>query len=1104
MKAKRLLSAMLLSVMFLLPLGTGNVLSRETGERVTVIVEVSGDAVLATRDAILKGAGAYTTTRAAARVEENALRTQAAVQEAIDDAVSYDTEAEYTYTYLLNGFSMEIDAADIDKIKALPNVEEVWIAEDILLDDPLPGDAEEVALAVDNCCEMMGTDAAHAAGYRGEGMAIAVIDSEFDLGHEFFSTVPDDLTKVKYTKADIGNLIAEQNLNMDVSANQVYRSAKIPYAYNYAAKNADTYSSNQTGWHGTHVAGIAAGKNGALPNGEHFDGVAPEAQLLLMSASSNGGNILNSAAAVAAIDDAAKLGADAINLSFGTAYGYNDSAKTKAVNAARSAGIFVATSSGNAGRGFDMDESVPVGMIDYASSGTPANASGATGVASATNTRVWQSGPTVCLPGEDPVFVRDIRNFLTEFPAGSTISYVYCGQGTAADFAGVDATNRVALILRGNGTFNDKVTRAAAAGAAGVILMNNVDTDANPMVTVEESMPVGWINHYSDGAALLQNGGALTVGEGVERRAYQEAVSPFSSWGTNASLDLKPEIMTPGQNIYSSYPNDAYALLSGTSMAAPHAAGAAALLNQYVGEALPGFAGNRAALVENLMMSTATQVTYPGTSIPYSPRAQGAGLLNLAAAIQTPVIFEGSGGKSKVNLGEIGDSFTLSFDAVNLTGTAATYDTVSLSVLTDDYTVEDGENVVALSRLLAHTVTSAPESVTVPANGREAVSIRVSLDAAELAANREIFQNGFFVEGYLTLSDSTDTLPALHIPYTGFYGGWTTAPILDAVGGVSGKTKMTLSLGGNLSILPGQNPVLAWMKANDPQSYATYESSADRYDGAAYAAWSPNGDAVMDTLSGNLYFLRTASNVKVTATDGQGTTETVLPVSGNQEKYSEKAFAIGGDGGEGAYTFTAKGCLVGRNSLAEQAFPLGTFTEDVTAPEVTGYQVTSENDAERLTVSLTDNHFVAGVILTGEDENHHALKRYYPVLPDSEAEITMDVSDFSSFTAEAYDYAGNKQVIKTGIFVTATEVTEAENGACTHAFTLLNTTREEPSAWCAAALYQNEKMVGFVQKNVTVSQGVSRVEVTLPDTPYTARKVFLWNNKEEMIPIVTE
>ena len=83
-------------------------------------------------------------------------------------------------------------------------------------------------------------------------------------------------------------------------------------------------------------------------------------------------------------------------------------------------------------------------------------------------------------------------------------------------------------------------------------------------------------------------------------------MSDFSLLVTS-DLKLKPEITAPGGDIYSTLPNGLYGNMSGTSMASPHMAGAAAVMQQYISENRDGInmtAEQRTSLFNALMMST--------------------------------------------------------------------------------------------------------------------------------------------------------------------------------------------------------------------------------------------------------------------------------------------------------------------------------------------------------------------------------------------------------------------------------------------------------------------------------------------------------------------
>ena len=63
------------------------------------------------------------------------------------------------------------------------------------------------------------------------------------------------------------------------------------------------------------------------------------------------------------------------------------------------------------------------------------------------------------------------------------------------------------------------------------------------------------------------------------------------------------------------------------------------------------------------------------------------------------------------------------------------------------------------------------------------IKVEVTLDTSKIQENKEIFTNGFFVEGFLSLrpssTDNGNSVPQINIPYSGFCGDWESAPVFD-------------------------------------------------------------------------------------------------------------------------------------------------------------------------------------------------------------------------------------------------------------------------------------------------------------------------------------
>ena len=139
---------------------------------------------------------------------------------------------------------------------------------------------------------------------------------------------------------------------------------------------------------------------------------------------------------------------------------------------------------------------------------------------------------------------------------------------------------KIVLIQRGKLTFYDKIKNAKQAGAKAVIIFNNTKGSFTAGLEKEINLPAVTIPK-KDGEQIRE---MLTRKESQTitfmYRNEQDQLADFSSRGpVTVTWDIKPDLLAPGVNIDSTVPSG-YMVLAGTSMSAPHVAGACALLKQ--------------------------------------------------------------------------------------------------------------------------------------------------------------------------------------------------------------------------------------------------------------------------------------------------------------------------------------------------------------------------------------------------------------------------------------------------------------------------------------------------------------------------------------------
>ena len=928
----------------------------------------------------------------------------------------------FSYTHVLNGFVIEVPASQVDAIRTLPGVKAAEVDQKIAISEPVSDEPTDDAAAYTNALLTdTGADVLHNQGISGEGQVVAVIDSELQIDHEFFAG---EVEQPAIAKGDVAFQLKNGSLNIasDTDIDDIYYSSKIPFAFNYARPSTDTGYKDNGVIHGTHVSGIAVGRNGTLLNGERFSGVAPEAQLIFLGVGDDNG-YLSDSALIAAYDDVLKLDVDAVNFSAGTDYGAKTTIMQDAYNNLACTDIYFSAAAGNSSRGFD-GQAVAATDTDSYTVNYPSTLLDATSVASSTLSSVLIKINQLSIEGSDTTLPYIIPNALYFNDAFKDAYYetVYCGIGRTEDFAGKDLEGKIAVVDRGVISTATQSNNALAAGAIGIIFISENDTLSTSVFYVNDILPA--ITVTKAAREILSKDGVRVKADDQEATIVTETnalqMSSFSSWGPDATLLLKPDITAPGSDIYSSWPSDdgttnAYTQASGTSMATPAITGCATLLRQYLKENAadyPAFDSTQGykQLIENLMMSTATIFTQED-DVEASPRQQGAGLVNLEAAASTPVILVGDDKKTKISLGdEIGTTFTLEATAKNLTDKDVTYDAITVSVVTD---AVNGEGAVSLMRALQTTSIKLPKSVTVPAGGSAPIQATITLDKVDVNENLDTFTNGFFVEGYLTLS--SDEAPSIHLPYMGYYGDWSSMEGFDAPF-FSGESKLgETALYSTTDLDSTQNYKLGTDTLFSALAGTSNEDPSGRED---WAAISPNNDGYFDTLSVGILPLREMKDVSATISDSQGdivlqadyeSSDGPLVFKGNLQllKFDEQTI---NDLPDGDYSVKLTGKVNAEGSKSEAlSFH---FTIDRELPSLDKWEITKEDDKTMLNLSISDNEAVSGIFISGQlADGSYYTKTANTIEQDDASSLDASFSiggyDPDTLTAVIFDYAGN-------------------------------------------------------------------------------------------------
>ena len=696
------------------------------------------------------------------------------------------------YQYILNGLRVRIPASQLEALRANPQVADVQLVTRYHRASVTGGAVSSRAgvlpsnagAASEVQAKNVWAQTASSRAGTGYGVKVAVIDSGIDYSHDLFVRNGD--TTFPTAKVPLGyDLVGDLYNPGNGGIGEVPQPDSDPMDCHI----------DDGGGHGTHVAGTIAGY-GIKANGQTYGistserytsslnvstfriapGMAPLATLIAIRVfGCEGGTELTADG----IEKAVALGANVINLSLGSPYGIKGGAEQAAINAAERAGVTVVVAAGN-------DGAQPFLV------GTPSTEDGAISVA-ALNDRASYPGARLTIADFGTLSgtflntnVSDLSTPVTGYitrlettadegvtaPGDGVSTALGCpatgGDGTVYvqdwDPATTDMTGKIAVVRRGDCTFQDKVSAMILEGAVAVIILqrSNIVNGANE--TYNECAGDDDCSSYppfqgpgvptSSIPVLMANGevgknlnvaiDSLSISDDLATLSAQatdlvanpdyHTVAEFSSGGPRwGDLALKPELAAPGVDIVSAASGlgDDAAWFSGTSMATPVVAGVAALVKQVNPKWTP-------ALIKSALINTAKSV---GSSIQL--RAVGAGRVNALNAVKAKVTID-AGPNATLSFGMIyGDASatltrTRTFVVKNNGTTTASYKFAVGAAA--GFTIPSGVTVRLYS---GSTLLSNSTSVSVAAGRSKTLTVRLT---ATVAAQKR-FDPAYYNDG---------------------------------------------------------------------------------------------------------------------------------------------------------------------------------------------------------------------------------------------------------------------------------------------------------------------------------------------------------------------
>ncbi|MFK5582948.1 cell wall-binding repeat-containing protein [Serinicoccus sp. LYQ131] len=501
----------------------------------------------------------------------------AALEQSIDSTLGRDVPVEFTYRNVLNGMAVEVSAAEAEELRSLPGVLEVYPD----IEREMETDVSHEVISSPSIWE---GETAEGMATRGEGVVVGVIDSGINPFHPSFAET--DGTGYTHTNPyGSGNYVgvcAEGAADYEDICND-----KLIGAYNLNAASPDAQDRDN---HGSHTASTAAGgvhtadaEIGGTVFEREVQGVAPQANVISYLVCYPG---CPGASSIAAVDQAIDDGVDVLNYSIsGSDLPWNDPVDL-AFRDAAAAGINVVASGGNDGPGASTVAKTGPWMASTAAT---------------THSRIFAKEISVDAPTPVPEELASIAGFPGDGPSPEedvtaevrSAEEVDPGNFRACSALPEDSMDgAIAFVERGDCTFPEKVQSAEDAGAVAVIIGNNfggppsapggLEVSGIPAVMIAQSSSQALVDFFAGTDETVTATWAAETSVAIDE-SWVDVMAGFSSRGPSQYDMVAPTYGAPGVNILAAgaaegEDADQYAVLAGTSMSSPHAAGATALM----------------------------------------------------------------------------------------------------------------------------------------------------------------------------------------------------------------------------------------------------------------------------------------------------------------------------------------------------------------------------------------------------------------------------------------------------------------------------------------------------------------------------------------------